>query len=1180
MVYSDKQLPTVSSPLEKAEEARDRLYRFQYVTAALTQAVTPMQIAEIMVSLGAATLHAAAGSVWLFGSEDKLSIAAYTGYTKEQIAKIVEYREKGSTPTLDAIRYKKPILLRSLRERKTRYPHTLNVFTITLREAFIAIPLLIGNKVLGAVNFAFQQPQTFGIEEQEFIYAIVQQCTQALDRAGLYDEVLNQKKNLEAAVKRINSLQNVTTLLSQALTAEEMANIILKEGATTLGAIGGEVCALTPDKQYVKIISAFGYPASYMKTQRDKELSTSQPLLIMDAINTKKTIVVEDLSLIPSHYTTAKEFNQVSGFRSGIFIPLMSARKLRGALTLFFDKTHTFEEEEIKFLTTLAEQFVQAYDRAKIYENEKLQKDRLEYLFKRLVVLQDVTKVLSSALRLEDVLEIILKRGVKALGAMGGEISILNEDKKQFRVVAYKGYPREFTKNFTKEWQNLPQTQPLLMWDAVKEKKAFFLSDIADVPTGYKLSKKFSLLTNAQSSAIVPFIVNGRAFGIFYLLFKKKNLFLEEDKQFIFTLSQHASQAIERAEVYEKEKQTMESLRQSEENWKQLAEAIPQLVWTGSANGQVDYYNKRWEKFTGIPQEDFLKVPYWEIAHPDDAPKANKAWQKALKEKTQFVFEYRLKSAQGTYIWFLSKALPIKNRKGDIVRWFGTLTDINEQKLIHLELEKREARFRALIENSSDAISLFDKTGKILYASPSTKKITGYSSKESIGKSIYNVTYPKDKKKIQEFVDNLLRSPEDKLVPIIYRRISKDGSIPWIEGVGRNLLNNPNVGALVLNYRDVTERVEADRIIQQAKEELEIIFENVADAIIVWNAKGEILYVNQAAITLNRYESVEEFLNDTTYYNFLSRFENIFDEDGKPLSEDRLSLPFVLRHKRSMEQIIKVILREDHTIQWRKIITAPVLDNQGNAQLIVSVIQDITGEKQKENTKDEFISTASHELKTPITSAKLYAGILSEKLQQKGDEKSYAIVAKLDTQLNRLTKLINDLLDVTKIRSGRISFVKKRVSIEKLVKDIIEEMQYTTITHTLQFNGGSKKLLLLDEERVRQVLVNLISNAIKYSPQANRVDISLDNNEKGVEICVKDYGVGIGKSDQKKIFEPFYRSISSGSNFPGLGLGLHIASEIIKRHGGSIKVESVLGKGTKMTVFLPENKHDQTATTR
>lgn len=292
------------------------------------------------------------------------------------------------------------------------------------------------------------------------------------------------------------------------------------------------------------------------------------------------------------------------------------------------------------------------------------------------------------------------------------------------------------------------------------------------------------------------------------------------------------------------------------------------------------------------------------------------------------------------------------------------------------------------------------------------------------------------------------------------------------------------------------------------------------------------------------------------------------DEIGNSISmEDVWNIH---QERKVVTMVRKYIFKEDGTEQWRKITTSPLIDENGKIQLIVSISQDITEEKEKERLKDEFISTASHELKTPITSASLYAGILQKHLQEVRDEKGYAALNKIDGQLRRLTKLINDLLDVSRINTGGIQMKKEDVVIDHLIAEVVEEMQYTTITHKLIILGKSNKKVFVDKERIREVLVNLISNAIKYSPSSKKVEILVENKKKEVKICVKDYGVGIRTENQEKIFEPFYReSHKSGARFPGLGLGLHISSKIITMHGGKLWVDSTYGKGSEFCILLP-----------
>ena len=178
-------------------------------------------------------------------------------------------------------------------------------------------------------------------------------------------------------------------------------------------------------------------------------------------------------------------------------------------------------------------------------------------------------------------------------------------------------------------------------------------------------------------------------------------------------------------------------------------------------------------------------------------------------------------------------------------------------------------------------------------------------------------------------------------------------------------------------------------------------------------------------------------------------------------------------------------------------------------------------------------------------------------------------VAKMSSQLDKLTILINDLLDLTKIQGGKLQFNEKLFDFDKLVKDTIEEMQQTTQDHVIKLQGSTKKKLLADEDRIRQVLINLLSNAIKYSPQAKRILVQLSSSKQEITCGVKDYGLGISKEHREKIFERFFRSGSKTQTYPGMGLGLYISKQIIERQGGKIWVESEEGKGSLFCFSLP-----------
>ena len=233
---------------------------------------------------------------------------------------------------------------------------------------------------------------------------------------------------------------------------------------------------------------------------------------------------------------------------------------------------------------------------------------------------------------------------------------------------------------------------------------------------------------------------------------------------------------------------------------------------------------------------------------------------------------------------------------------------------------------------------------------------------------------------------------------------------------------------------------------------------------------------------------------------------------------------------------------------------------------------DITDQKELERQKDNFLAVASHELKTPVTSIKAYAQVLEMMLKRAGDTKNAVLMSKMDGQINRLTSLIGDLLDVTKINSGRLEFDNVPFDFNQMMLEIIEDMQLTSGKHQIKHQLSFKRMVNGDRERIAQVVINLITNAIKYSPNANRIIIYTEDHDTEVQLCVQDFGIGLTRDKMDRVFEQFYRvSGTKEHTFPGLGLGLYISSEIIKQLGGKIWVNSVIEKGSTFCFSIPLN---------
>lgn len=223
-----------------------------------------------------------------------------------------------------------------------------------------------------------------------------------------------------------------------------------------------------------------------------------------------------------------------------------------------------------------------------------------------------------------------------------------------------------------------------------------------------------------------------------------------------------------------------------------------------------------------------------------------------------------------------------------------------------------------------------------------------------------------------------------------------------------------------------------------------------------------------------------------------------------------------------------------------------------------------------EERKNDFISIASHELKTPITSMSVFADLLQKRIVTFKDKQAKHYITKIREQIIKQNVLISDLLDISKMQAGKIELQREVFDINKLVRETVEVMQATTKTHKIIIKGRIRGKAIGDRQRVGQVLINFLSNAIKYSPQAKKVIITMYEEKRFVRISVQDFGIGIAKKHHKKIFSRFYRATDEQRGaFPGLGIGLYITFEIIRRHEGRVWVESTEGKGSVFTFTLP-----------
>ena len=480
-------------------------------------------------------------------------------------------------------------------------------------------------------------------------------------------------------------------------------------------------------------------------------------------------------------------------------------------------------------------------------------------------------------------------------------------------------------------------------------------------------------------------------------------------------------------------------------------------------------------------------------------------------------------------------------------------------------------RFRAIIEHGWDAHVLIGPDGVIRYISPSTTRILGYTPEEFVGHNIFEFMHPEDMERTQRFFAQLLADP-DQSISATFRYRHKDGSWRWLEGTGTNLLAEPSVQAIVGNYRDISERREAE----QVRAELAAIVESSEDAIYGEDLQGIITSWNKGAERLYGYVA-EEII-------------------GKPVcllhpAEQPDELPNVLERLRRGERIEPYETVRVHKDGSRVVVSlsvSPIKDSEGNVVGAAKIARDIGPQKRLEEElrqradalteagrqKDQFLAMLAHELRNPL--APLLTGLHLLRQPQAPSETRERTREMMERQLRHLSRLVDDLLDVSRIVRGKVQLCKERLDLGQLARTAAEDRRPSLERSglTLVFETPEKAAWVTgDATRLTQILNNLLDNAVKFADGGRKVAVRVlaDEEHRQAILSVRDDGIGIEAELLSRLFTPFAQADRSlDRSRGGLGLGLALVKGLAELHGGSVAALSEgAGRGAEFLVRLP-----------
>ncbi|TYP57450.1 ATP-binding protein [Thermosediminibacter litoriperuensis] len=363
--------------------------------------------------------------------------------------------------------------------------------------------------------------------------------------------------------------------------------------------------------------------------------------------------------------------------------------------------------------------------------------------------------------------------------------------------------------------------------------------------------------------------------------------------------------------------------------------------------------------------------------------------------------------------------------------------------------------------------------------------------------------------------------------------------------------SNDEIGKLTDMFNFLTGRLKATlEEISEEKEKMEAILTNMADGVIALNGRGEVIHINPAARRMLQLEG-EQLGQD-----FVDKLREIFNINPEDFQKAELA---------QLEVLVKV---RDGTL---KAIFAP-LTGDGRVAGYILLLQDITKQQRLDEMRREFVANVSHELRTPLTTIKSYAETL---LDGALDDSSVArqFLSVINDEADRMTRLVNDLLELSHLDNRETNWDRKPIRIDGILTAVISKMMVNIRKKGLELEYDLPEDLpevFADRDKMEQVFQNILSNAIKYTPQGGRIFVKAKNLGSRVQVSIRDTGIGIPREDLPRIFERFYRVDKTGSReLGGTGLGLSIAREIVLAHEGEISIQSELGQGTEVIIKLP-----------
>ncbi|HEV3343318.1 MAG TPA: PAS domain-containing protein [Pirellulales bacterium] len=657
-----------------------------------------------------------------------------------------------------------------------------------------------------------------------------------------------------------------------------------------------------------------------------------------------------------------------------------------------------------------------------------------------------------------------------------------------------------------------------------------------------------------------------------------------------------------------------EALRESEQRWRDLAEALPNLVWTDRPDGTCDYLSSQWREYTGIPESELLEFAWLDrVVHPDDRERTRACWMTAVADKGGYDVEYRIRRHDGGYRWFKTRGVPIRDGQGRIVKWFGTCTDIEDQKQAVEELRQGEERFRQLADSMPQMVYTVRPDRSTEYLNRRWYEYTGLPERDLENWS--SVVHPDDLEPCLAEAKRTFGAGQPFEMEIRLRE-ARTGLYRW--HLARSVPVRDQTGQLVRWYgtsTDIHDRKQAEdaaRFLAEASATLATVVDyettllKVAALAVPQFADWSAVDVAEPDGTLRRLAFVHQDPEKLRLARALiDRYPPEQDAPGSPSRVFRTGQPAVIAELTD-EMLAKAARDEEHlgmlrALGLRSYICVPLVaagktlgvltfataeSGRRYADADLAMAEDLAHRaaiaiqnaelyrelRAADRLKDEFLAMLAHELRNPLAAIRNAHYVMKS---PGADETILPQVREIaERQVDHMARLLDDLLDVARISRGRIELRKEALDAGALADHTVEAIRplVEARKHELTVSVPDEPAWVeADPTRLEQILNNLLNNAAKYTDPGGRIHLAVECEGGEVALRVGDTGVGIAPEMLPRIFDPFVQAERRlDRSHGGVGIGLTLVKKLVDLHGGSVVARSAgTGCGSEFIVRLP-----------